>query len=1840
MSFTVNEGIASRCFHASGADDSEASLDGQPPEPSTPGRSQRRDESGNNCTSDKGDEQPSDKDRFWMYLFNNVNRAVDELYYLCEAEGSRAHCEEAKKLLSSCARDFTKLMDRQQVQSEYEAARRLESGSGSGTQQAHKGVAWEVRMSSHASGLGSVLGGSGDRADRLIPDGGAFPGDKQGDLRSGVASPKDKQGEEKVARTSTAGGEPPKPALKTSDSMGERVIRHALETMEARAREEREANQAAEQASAEQASAEETQRTAAAPSAAPAPSPSAARPCDSGERPQPEFPRCVQGAKAVESTTLSAVLEQSKSGNASAPSASSGHSGGGSSGEAANDGSAAGLTAGLTARQRRAKRRAEQTATAQELSNRAPSPAIFTPPAPASSAAAWAGPSQSEEPPESGVPSQGVPPAASADEESSSSELETVWAEVEAWVEAEAAEEELAWARLTETADRHSKMGQVEQKGRCSSAEEDWSKLEADEQRRESARRCQSPAQWLLNELRTQGPGEDDGGEGEDEELDAEAEEEAEASTGGGPCKASSPRAARAEERNQNSGSSLDAAADSGGGDSQGEGSGERMDVVLQSRAVHEKLLCPKPKESPAATRARAASKHDLAAKNREALELGRRRRIEEAAARQRLVRERQAEVASSAESAHLTKLSAGHARAALHIAAIRDRAGLENTKVSEVLFINGLTSAGIKTSLEQRLAEVELRLGESAKRRAEKMEAKREQEKKRAADMSERQQVAEARWARLEERIEAVGRRRLDRLTEIARRTTPNDWDKKPTGDPTQPDCSTDQQLNKDKAPDKGKEKSNSGEVRAVREGRPPLTRRLDRSLADETAPWAASAWTNSPVHRRTKSTDSSKGVSPSSLRPHPNALSKRTKSLSLTDRSETDDPAAAPETAPSEPGKQARSSPVPLALPGSLAAASAWEARDGKRARAVVVGRELRRRDEEQGRVGRPVGRGAVLDDGAAEVEPTFEPIGGHSAPKSGKQQAGKPQSSQAPPPPPPSDSPPSSGRGGRKRGGGRHGASQHGGLQSRPQAPGREEDEEESLANPGKKLRKLRTKLLRLAPGWDEEKWGQAKQGARPGQDGWEDAAAASAEDKANSSARLEPGLRQRLDRVVDAMRCFRGQDAKSATHPTHGAAAGAGPGAASESTHVSVVTGAMSKDAALEGALADLTALLSSRRLTSKEHPSSDHAAALQQRLRQGGGLELLLQLTAPRHGSFSPRCAPLALDAVSLCFNCPPSSSSPSSGEGFSGSSKEVVMFEGRRQRDFALATDGGVGLVDAATWALDAALDAEKQARAAKQSAAKQPRADAAATGGGVAGFGTTADQPKRSLQALSKIVDQSSGALSSSSGASPAWTAGQASKVKASSADSAGACGHHPWETLNAAVLLLTNLVKHEAGSGLGLSLEGTVRFLCVTGFVQRLLALLPPRKGAPNKASSAVNLALGTALGTAAPGGQRSPQAARREPSKALGGKAGPGIEVAGGGDEAAPSVGLQLMTPHAAMALTRRACALMEALASFPMTRLSDGCPSLGPVPTLAALRDSSPVAASGRAAAAVKRLFEEVASSSFVPTLSALAAAAAASASASASGGGCGGELALEVCAVGCRALSLVARLDLGLVQRALQATNSPSLSSQAATAQATAQASQGGGHEVAAGVALAVTVLEACQTKSGPRGVESALRAVDELVGFFALGHVANREAVRAAGLPARLLAIARRDGRLSEALPTWLACAFPKPEPKPEDEVVEAEAQTDLANEVGGYLRGLGAAMKHDLRHHGKALAATNALGPKGPRRRAEANEWIEMSQRFPSEYWDGAARKLGEWALAEQTGPGQARFEGHSEAV
>eukprot|EP00968_Pinguiococcus_pyrenoidosus_P027686 scaffold7403_cov277-Pinguiococcus_pyrenoidosus.AAC.16 len=88
------------------------------------------------------------KQRVYRYLHRMVHRAVDELYYFCEAEGSVSHCEEAAKALHSCGRDFDKLVERIHVQRRSEREREGKSRVDSEL----TALSWEVRKS--RSGVG------------------------------------------------------------------------------------------------------------------------------------------------------------------------------------------------------------------------------------------------------------------------------------------------------------------------------------------------------------------------------------------------------------------------------------------------------------------------------------------------------------------------------------------------------------------------------------------------------------------------------------------------------------------------------------------------------------------------------------------------------------------------------------------------------------------------------------------------------------------------------------------------------------------------------------------------------------------------------------------------------------------------------------------------------------------------------------------------------------------------------------------------------------------------------------------------------------------------------------------------------------------------------------------------------------------------------------------------------------------------------------------------------------------------------------------------------------------------------------------------------------------------------------------------------------------------------------------------------------------------------------------------------------------------------------------------------------------------------------------------------
>ncbi|EDO39561.1 predicted protein [Nematostella vectensis] len=82
--------------------------------------------------------------RYWSYLFDNLKRAVDEIYSTCEVDESTVECQEVIMMLDQCRRDFAALIERIHVQDAFEKADRKDRPTS---------LAWEVRKSSPGKSL-------------------------------------------------------------------------------------------------------------------------------------------------------------------------------------------------------------------------------------------------------------------------------------------------------------------------------------------------------------------------------------------------------------------------------------------------------------------------------------------------------------------------------------------------------------------------------------------------------------------------------------------------------------------------------------------------------------------------------------------------------------------------------------------------------------------------------------------------------------------------------------------------------------------------------------------------------------------------------------------------------------------------------------------------------------------------------------------------------------------------------------------------------------------------------------------------------------------------------------------------------------------------------------------------------------------------------------------------------------------------------------------------------------------------------------------------------------------------------------------------------------------------------------------------------------------------------------------------------------------------------------------------------------------------------------------------------------------------------------------------------
>uniref|UniRef100_A0A8C6WNE4 S-phase cyclin A-associated protein in the ER n=1 Tax=Neogobius melanostomus TaxID=47308 RepID=A0A8C6WNE4_9GOBI len=97
--------------------------------------------------------------RYWAFLFENLRRAVDEIYVTCESDQSVVECREVLMMLDNYVRDFKALIDWIQLQEKLE---------NTDAQNRPTSLAWEVRKMSPGR---HVM--ASPSADRMVPSPGA-----------------------------------------------------------------------------------------------------------------------------------------------------------------------------------------------------------------------------------------------------------------------------------------------------------------------------------------------------------------------------------------------------------------------------------------------------------------------------------------------------------------------------------------------------------------------------------------------------------------------------------------------------------------------------------------------------------------------------------------------------------------------------------------------------------------------------------------------------------------------------------------------------------------------------------------------------------------------------------------------------------------------------------------------------------------------------------------------------------------------------------------------------------------------------------------------------------------------------------------------------------------------------------------------------------------------------------------------------------------------------------------------------------------------------------------------------------------------------------------------------------------------------------------------------------------------------------------------------------------------------------------------------------------------------------------------------------------------------------
>ena len=197
----------------------------------------------------------------------------------------------------------------------------------------------------------------------------------------------------------------------------------------------------------------------------------------------------------------------------------------------------------------------------------------------------------------------------------------------------------------------------------------------------------------------------------------------------------------------------------------------------VTGRSLHDKLSSPDRQQKKDLSPTEARRRHEAKISN---AELNRDKsvaeRVQKAAINSERVRrrsEKEAQRIAQAVQALEGKLRGAEQRKSQHLKQVQQKASNENSKVSEVVFINTMLNS---EAIAERLEEVEARILAASRRRQERLLGITVQQKKKTVKRAE--QISEwrlqferekmERWGRLQERLEAVRERRLARLAEL----------------------------------------------------------------------------------------------------------------------------------------------------------------------------------------------------------------------------------------------------------------------------------------------------------------------------------------------------------------------------------------------------------------------------------------------------------------------------------------------------------------------------------------------------------------------------------------------------------------------------------------------------------------------------------------------------------------------------------------------------------------------------------------------------------------------------------------------------------------------------------------------------------------------------------------------------------------------------------------------------------------------------------------------------------------------------------------------------------------